>query len=45
LFIEWSAVAASTRALDGVDTFIFAGDSIRLQTVRYTLEGAPTAAP
>src|SRR6478672_5494218 len=38
LFIERSAVAASTRALDGVDTFLFAGDSIRLQTVRYTVE-------
>jgi ketosteroid isomerase-like protein len=38
LFIEWSAVAASTRALDGIDTFVFGGDGIRVQTVRYTLE-------
>jgi ketosteroid isomerase-like protein len=38
LFIEWSAVAASTRALDGIDTFVFAGDGIRVQTVRYTVE-------
>jgi len=38
LFIEWNAVAAETRALDGIDTFVFEGDSIRVQTVRYTLE-------
>lgn len=38
LFIEWSAVAEQTRALDGIDTFVFDGDSIRVQTVRYTLE-------
>ena len=38
LFIEWSAVAEKTRATDGIDTFVFAGDGIRVQTVRYTLE-------
>jgi ketosteroid isomerase-like protein len=38
LFIEWSAVAKSTRVTDGVDTLVFAGDSIRVQTVRCTLE-------
>jgi ketosteroid isomerase-like protein len=38
LFIEWNAVSASTRAMDGIDTFVFAGDGIRVQTVRYTLE-------
>jgi ketosteroid isomerase-like protein len=38
LFIEWSAVSAGTKALDGIDTFVFAGDSIRVQTVRYTAE-------
>ncbi|WP_369135630.1 nuclear transport factor 2 family protein [Modestobacter sp. I12A-02662] len=38
LFIEWSAVAGSSRVTDGVDTFVFAGDAIRVQTVRYTLE-------
>ena len=38
LFIEWSAVAEKTRALDGIDTFVFSGDLIRVQTVRYTLE-------
>lgn len=38
LFIEWSAVSASSRAMDGIDTFVFDGDHIRVQTVRYTLE-------
>jgi len=38
LFIEWSAVAGSTRVTDGVDTFVFAGDRIRVQTLRRTLE-------
>ena len=38
LFIEWSVVAAATTALDGIDTFVFDGDGIRVQTVRYTLE-------
>jgi ketosteroid isomerase-like protein len=38
LFITWSAVSEKTQATDGVDTFVFRGDSIRLQTVRYTLE-------
>ena len=38
LFIEWSAVSSATQALDGIDTFVFDGDHIRVQTVRYTLE-------
>ena len=38
LFIEWSAVSASTRVSDGTDTFVFSADGIRAQTVRYTLE-------
>jgi len=38
LFIEWNAVSEKTRALDGIDTFVFSGDLIRVQTVRYTLE-------
>ena len=38
LFIEWSAVAKGSRVTDGVDTFVFAGDAIRVQTVRFTLE-------
>ncbi|MGY1643577.1 nuclear transport factor 2 family protein [Geodermatophilus sp. SYSU D00703] len=37
LFLEWSAVAEKARA-EGVDTFVFAGDTIRVQTVRLTLE-------
>ncbi|MBA3843191.1 MAG: nuclear transport factor 2 family protein [Actinobacteria bacterium] len=38
LFIEWNAVSSATKALDGIDTFVFDGDLIRVQTVRYTLE-------
>src|ERR1700754_3212979 len=38
LFIEWSAVSSATQARDGIDTFVFDGDSIRVQTVRYTVE-------
>jgi ketosteroid isomerase-like protein len=38
LFIEWTAVSEKTRASDGIDTFVFADDGIRVQTVRYTLE-------
>jgi ketosteroid isomerase-like protein len=41
LFIEWSAVSAASRATDGIDTFVFSGDGIRVQTVRYTLERMP----
>ena len=37
LFIEWTAVSEKARA-EGVDTFVFAGDAIRVQTVRFTLE-------
>ena len=38
LFIEWSAVSATTQAMDGIDTFVFTDDGIRAQTIRYTLE-------
>jgi ketosteroid isomerase-like protein len=38
LFIEWSAISAATRAMDGIDTFVFTAEGIRVQTVRYTLE-------
>lgn len=38
LFIEWNAVSSATQSLDGVDTFVFDDDFIRVQTVRYTLE-------
>jgi ketosteroid isomerase-like protein len=38
LFIEWSAVSEKTHVTDGIDTFVFEGDDIRVQTVRYTLQ-------
>lgn len=38
LFIEWNAVSEAGRAMDGIDTFVFGEDGIRVQTVRYTLE-------
>ena len=38
LFIEWKAETATARAADGIDTFVFSDDGIRVQTVRYTLE-------
>jgi ketosteroid isomerase-like protein len=38
LYIEWSAVAERSQATDGVDTFVFDGEGIRVQTVRYTLQ-------
>jgi hypothetical protein len=38
LLIEWSATAEKSRVRDGVDTFVFRDDYIRVQTVRYTLE-------
>jgi ketosteroid isomerase-like protein len=38
LFIEWNAKSESSRADDGIDTFVFADGLIRAQTVRYTLQ-------
>jgi ketosteroid isomerase-like protein len=38
LFLEWAADAGATFVEDGIDTFIFSGGLIRLQTVRYTLQ-------
>ena len=38
LLIEWNAKSASTRADDGIDTFVFRDGLIRAQTVRYTLQ-------
>jgi ketosteroid isomerase-like protein len=38
LFIEWNALSEATRVMDGIDTFVFGDDGIRVQTVRYTLE-------
>jgi ketosteroid isomerase-like protein len=40
LFIEWSAVSKAGRVTDGTDTLVFAGDGIRAQTVRFTLQPA-----
>ena len=37
LFLEWAADAGATYADDGIDTFVFSGGLIRVQTVRYTL--------
>jgi hypothetical protein len=38
LFIEWRATGQTARVTDGIDTFVFRGDHIRVQTVRFTLE-------
>jgi hypothetical protein len=38
LFIEWGAASEKTKALDGVDTFVFADGKITVRTVRYTVE-------
>jgi hypothetical protein len=38
LFLEWAADAAATRVEDGIDTFVFRDGSIRVQTLRYTLQ-------
>jgi hypothetical protein len=37
LHLEWRATSAERHVPDGVDTFVFADGSIRVQTVRYTL--------
>jgi hypothetical protein len=38
LYLEWRARSGS-RQLDGIDTFIFGDGRIRVQTVRYTVQG------
>ncbi|MEK6442115.1 hypothetical protein [Pseudonocardia sp. T1-2H] len=38
LFIEWGAASEKTKALDGVDTFVFADGKITVQTLPYTVE-------
>jgi ketosteroid isomerase-like protein len=38
LFVEWAADSATTRAYDGVDTFVFGDGLIRVQTTRYSLQ-------
>lgn len=42
LLIEWTAEGPAARATDGIDTFVFADDAIRAQTVRYTRESVAT---
>ena len=37
LLIEWKAESEKTKAVDGIDTFVFRDGQIRVQTVRYTL--------
>lgn len=37
MFLEWGAKAESNTVEDGIDTFVFRDDLIRVQTVRYTL--------
>lgn len=37
LLLEWKAESETTKANDGIDTFIFHDGLIRVQTVRYTL--------
>jgi len=37
LLLEWKAESATTKADDGIDTFVFRDGLIRVQTVRYTL--------
>jgi hypothetical protein len=38
LLLEWAADAGATFADDGIDTFVFSGGLIQVQTVRYTLQ-------
>jgi hypothetical protein len=38
LFLEWAAVSDKAQVRDGVDTFVFRGDSIGVQTVHCTVE-------
>ena len=38
LYIEWTAQSPRTRVTDGVDTFVFSDDGIRVQTVHCTIE-------
>ncbi|HET8980876.1 MAG TPA: nuclear transport factor 2 family protein [Solirubrobacteraceae bacterium] len=37
LLLEWKAESEKTKAVDGLDTFVFRDGLIRVQTVRYTL--------
>jgi ketosteroid isomerase-like protein len=37
LYLEWKARSTARHVDDGIDTFVFRGGQIRVQTVRYTL--------
>jgi SnoaL-like domain len=37
LLLEWKAISEKVKAEDGIDTFVFKGGLIRVQSVRYTL--------
>ena len=41
LFLEWTAMSDKAQVRDGVDTFVFRGDSIGVQTVHCTVEPLP----
>ena len=38
LLLEWSASGPTGRITDGIDTFVFRGDEIRVHTLRFTVE-------
>lgn len=40
MLLEWKARCSTTKAEDGIDTFMFRDGLIRVQTVRYTLTSA-----
>jgi len=41
LLVEWAASGPTGRITDGVDTMVFRGDEIRVQTVRFTVQPTP----
>ena len=38
VLLRWTATAPTGRINDGVDTFVFADDAIRLETTSFTVE-------
>ncbi len=38
LYLEWKATGQGGKVDDGIDTFVFSGGQIRVQTVRYTVQ-------
>ena len=38
LLLQWALTSPGGRVNDGVDTFVFEGDAIRLQTISFTVE-------